>query len=150
MSLLYLDLYVPSLLGLLYSISIWTFIYLFCLDSFFQFDLISITVQFQFNFSSISVQFQFNFSFFKVLFQLFFFQSFFILSCSHFGFLPIFFMSVFSNWSTFLSLFSLQEFWSRIWLIIQDFFLPFLVVARRKYRVSHIEVCESKWFKNDI
>ena len=67
LSILYLDVYIPSLFGLLFPLSTWFF---------FQFDLISITAQFQLFLSSFSTLFQF----------------FFILWWSHFGFLPIFFM----------------------------------------------------------
>ena len=68
-----------TLLGRLYPFSIWTFI------SFIY--LIFFSVWFHFNYSSISVLFKFFLSSFSTLFQFFF-----ILSWSHFGFLPIFFM----------------------------------------------------------
>ena len=74
------------LFGLLYPLSIWTFISLFYLN-FFQFNFSSIPFQFQFNFISISVQFQLKFSSISVQVQ-FFFNSFFILSRSQIGFLP--------------------------------------------------------------
>ena len=61
------------LFGLLYPLSIWTFISLFYLN-FFQFNFSSIPFQFQFNFISISVQFQLKFSSISVLFQFFFYS----------------------------------------------------------------------------